>query len=109
MRTSEERPAKLHRRMEAMREARDRRRYLLVSASACTACLAAAILLSVVFSRIQLQPSGTIGNSAAASAFSSSALGFVVTAVIAFFLGAFVTVFCFRIKKHLKDPKRDDD
>ena len=109
MRTSEERVQELHRRMNAMEKAKSRRRYQLMCAAACTACLAITIAMALVIASLPIQSPGEITGSAAASIFADQAsLGYVVVALLAFCLGALVTVFCFRIKKHMKENQDDD-
>ena len=109
MRTSEERVQELHRRMNAMEKARNRRRYQMICAAACTACLAITVVMALVIAHLPIQSpiEGTGG--AAASIFADHAdLGYVVVALLAFCLGALVTVFCFRMKKHMKEREKDD-
>ena len=108
MRTSEERVQELHRRMEAMEKAKSRRRYQVVCAAACMACLAITIAMALVVASLPIQSPGTTTGGAAASIFADHAsLGYVVVALLAFCLGALVTVFCFRMKKHLKENQDD--
>ena len=108
MRTSEERVEELHRRMSARRKDRAQRRYTAVSAAAFGACLATALLLAVAVSRVPIADPGAAAAAATASIFAGSmALGYVVVALLAFCLGALVTVFCFRMKKH-GEERRDD-
>lgn len=109
MRTSEERIQELHRRMNAMKEAKSRRRYRLVCSAACVASLTITILLALIIARLPYQAPGEITGSAAASIFADRAsLGYVVIALLAFCLGALVTIFCFRMKKHMKERQDDD-
>ena len=109
MRTSEERVQELHRRMEAKEKAKGRRRVQLMCAAACTACLAVTVAMALTIASLPVRSPGAINGSAAASIFADHAsLGYVVVALLAFCLGALVTVFCFRVKKHMKE-NRDDD
>ena len=109
MRTSEERVRELYRRMEAMEKARGRSRYRLLCAAACAACLAVAVAMALVIASLPVRLPGEIYGSAAASIFADHASqGYVVVALLAFCLGALVTVFCFRVKRHMKE-RRDDD
>ena len=39
---------------------------------------------------------------------SEELLGGVVIALLAFILGVFFTVFCYRLKRHLKENEKDD-
>ena len=109
MRTSEERVQELHRRMNAMEKAKSRHRVQLMCAGACTACLAIPIAMALVIASLPIQSPGEIIGSAAASIFADHAsLGYIVVALLAFCLGALVTVFCFRMKKHMKENQDDD-
>ena len=109
MRTSEERVQELHRRMNAMKEAKSRRRVRFVCAAACAACLTMTVMLALIIARLPYQAPNDITGSAAASIFVDHAsLGYVVVALLAFCLGILVTIFCFRMKKHMKE-KQDDD
>ena len=109
MRTSEERVQELHRRMRAMEDARNRHRYRLVCAAACSASLAISIVMAVVIANLPIQAPGEGMGGAAASIFvNHAALGYVVVALLAFCLGTLVTIFCFRIKKHMKEKGNDD-
>lgn len=109
MRTSEERVQELHRRMNAMEKAKSRRRYQLMCAAACTTCLVITFAMALVIASLPIQSPGEITGSAAASIFAEHAsLGYVVVALLAFCLGALVTVFCFRMKKHMKENQDND-
>ena len=109
MRTSEERVRELHRRMAAMEREKRRRRVQLLCAAACTACLAVTVAMALVIASLPVRSPGELAGSAAASIFADHAsLGYVAVALLAFCLGAMVTVFCFRMKNHRKE-NRDDD
>ena len=104
MRTSEERVAEMHRRMDEMKRAKARRRHLLNGAAACAVCLAAAVPLALGMSRIPLRAREMPVGEAAASIFAGdSASGIIVTALTAFVLGVLVTVFCFRLRGHMEE------
>ena len=108
MRTSEERIQELHDRMNSLKETKTRRNDLLKSAAAFAVCLAITVALALVIARVPVLDPGDIGESAAASIFAEhSALGYVVIAILAFCLGALVTIFCYRLRKH-KEENRDD-
>ena len=109
MRTFEERTQELHRRMDSLQRKKQHRRYILTCAAALIVCLAIVILIAFGISRIGIQTTDINTGSAAASIFADQAsLGYVVVALLAFCLGALVTVFCFRIKKHMKENQDDD-
>ena len=109
MRTSEERIQELHRRMEQTRRARDYRRVRMLAAAAGTLSVAVIVLVAVWISRIPVRipaagPAGT-----AASIFAGQgALGYVITALLAFALGIMLTIFCYRLRKRLDEEDRDD-
>ena len=108
MRTSEERVQELHRRMEDLQWTRRHRQYVIGSVLACAACLMITIILA--FSVAGLPAGNPISGSGTytASIFTNySALGYVVVALVAFCLGALVTVFCFRLREHM-GVKKDD-
>ena len=97
MRTSEERVQEMHRRMGTLKTAKIRR-YRRISAVFCAACFALTVGLALVMS-----------GSAAASIFTGrEALGSVVIAILAFCLGALVTILCFRVRKHTEENRNDD-
>ncbi len=106
MRTSEERVRELHRRMDKMERSAVNRRYLAICAAVCTACFAIAVTAAVWVSGLMIQPAVQAGGSVAASILAdNAALGYVVIALLAFALGAAVTVFCYRLKKYMDKKK----
>ena len=109
MRTSEERVRELHRRMEAMEKAKSRRRVQLICAAACSTCVVITVAITLVIASLPVHSPGAIAGSAAASIFADHAsLGFVVVALLAFCLGALVTIFCFRMKRHMQENQDND-
>ena len=110
MRTSEERVAELHCRMDALKRARSRRKYRLTCTVAYAACLAVTVLLGLGMSRLLVQKADIVPVGVSGSIFvDHSSLGYVVIALIALCLGILVTVFCFQIKKHMdEEDKRND-
>ena len=109
MRTFEERTQELHRRMDSLQRKKQHRRYILTCAAALIVCLAIVILIAFGISRIGIQTTDINTGSAAASIFGEHALlGYVVAAVVSLCLGVLVTIFCFRIKKHMGEDKKDD-
>ena len=109
MRTSEERVEELHRRMNTVREKELRRRAYTMYTAAGAIGLSVVILLALMVSRLPvavqtIDPGGT-----AASIFAdNAALGYVVIAIVAFALGIFLTILCFRLKKRMDKEKHDD-
>jgi len=109
MRTSEERVQELHRRMNTMEAKKSHRRFQLMCVAACTVSLAITIAMALVIASHPVQSPGEITGSAAASIFSDHVLlGYVVVALLAFCLGALVTIFCFRMKNHRKEKQNND-
>ena len=109
MRTSEERVQELHARMNTLTETKNRRRFILTSAAAFAVCIALTVAMALMISKLPVRIPGESGESAAASIFAEhEALGYVVIALLAFCLGSLVTIFCFRIKKHLEEKQNDD-
>ena len=108
MRSSEERVKELHRRMDAMKRAKACRRYVLTCAAAIAACLSVTVLLALGVSRLPVQAqSGAVAGMTASVFAGSPALSYIVVALVALILGAMVTVFCFRLRRHMEE-KRDD-
>lgn len=109
MRTSEERVAELHRRMNSVRQAERRRQYLQMGALV-SAALVILLSVSVGISRLPVQPDGVGYNGMTASIFaSSSALGYIVVVIVGLCLGALATVFCYRVKRHMEEEEKADD
>ena len=109
MRTSEERVEELHRRMASHRHAR-MRRSRMTAASAAAACLAAVVLLALGVSRSEAAYPGGAGAGMTASIFAGhGALGFVSVALVAFCLGALVTILCYRLKENGENGETRND
>ena len=110
MRTSEERVAELHRRMDALKQAKALRRYRLTCAAACAAALIVAVLTALGVSRLPIQASETVSGSVTASIFAGhESVGYVVVALVALCLGVLVTVFCFRMKRRMGETEKHND
>ena len=110
MRTSDERVKELHERMTALKKERDHRTYRILSAAAVAVCLAFAVGLAVLISKVSVRLPDTEMEGAAASIFAENeALGIIVAAILAFTLGVMVTVFCFRLRMHQDEehPKEE--
>ncbi|MBP5184665.1 MAG: DUF4179 domain-containing protein [Lachnospiraceae bacterium] len=100
MPTSEDRIKELHRRMDAMEQADNRRRYKIISTVAFAACFALTVVLALIFAQLPVSGAAPVTDSATASIFADNeALGYIVIAILAFCLGAIATIFCYRIKK----------
>lgn len=107
MRTSEARIEELHRRMDALKKERIRRRYMLQCSAAGIACLAIVIVMAFVIAGTAVQSSGAGPGGFSASIFADHAtLRYVIVALLAFCLGVLVVIFCFRLRKHMEE--KDD-
>lgn len=109
MRTSEERVAELHRRMKSVRQAERRKQYLQMGALVSAAWVIL-LFISVAISRLPVQPAGVGSDGMTASIFaSSSALSYIMVSLAGLCLGALVTVFCYRMKRHMEEEDKRDD
>lgn len=109
MRTSEERIAELHHRMNLLKQAKSKRRYRMICTAAYAACLAVTVLLTLGVSRLSVQTNGSVSDSVTGSIFAAhEALGHIVVALIALCLGVLVTVFCFRLKRRMDEKDKND-
>ena len=111
MRTYNERVEELHLRMLALEHSKAVRKVRLVSTAAYGICAMISAFLAVMISSVRIQTTGELGGGATASIFADhAALGYVVVALLAFCLGALVTIICHRMKKQLikKEDSRDD-
>ena len=109
MRTSEERIEELHRRTAFLRQAKLRRKYRLLGGLAVCICLVLSVLFAAVVAHAPASTIGTISTGATASIFTDhGALGFVMVAVVAFCLGALVTILCYHMKKRVADGDKQD-
>ena len=110
MRTSEERVAELHKRMERMRRTKSQHRYRAVCIALCAACMIVTVGFSILISQAPLQSPTQAGSGATASIFAENpVLGYIVVALVALLLGISVTVFCFRLKQHMAEKENYDD
>ena len=110
MRTSEQRIEELHRRMNALKQAKALRKYRLTCAAACTAALIVTVLIALGVSRFPIQVNNPVSGGVTASVFAgNTALGYIVTALIALCLGILVTVFCFRMKRRMNETEKYND
>ena len=108
MRTNEERVKELHRRMMHRKKEKNIRKYALQCAAACAVCLVITVVIAFVIAHAPVPAPSVGADGVSASMFAGHALlGYVVVALLAFCLGAVVTVFCFRLRKHMEE--KDDD
>ena len=108
MMTSEERVEKLHSRMEALRQEKSRKKYIIQCSAICVVSLLITAGIALLIASVPVLDTSAEPGMISASIFAEhSALGYVFVALLAFCLGALVTILCFRIKKH-KEEKSDD-
>ena len=102
MMTSEERVLELHRRMNNYTQEKRNRSFRVVNVMAFAACLALTFALAGMIAAVPSFTTGISEGNATASLFTEhEALGYMIIAMIAFCLGSMVTIFCYRIRKHL--------
>lgn len=110
MRTNEDMLRAVHQRADRMRRDGQKRRRLWMGGGAAAGALAIVILLAV---RMPSLTEGLVSvrtNTMQASMLTESgALGYAVTGVVAFLLGAAVTVFCFTLRSRRGGEKNDHD
>ena len=108
MRSHEERVAETKRRIAQIEREKRRRRNTITMASAVAACLVLLIGASLAMPGIaaSIQTGDYSGFETAASMYGGgAALGYIAIGLLAFLLGACVTVLCFR----LRQMNREDD
>ena len=110
MRTNEERIAAMHKRAAELEKEKRQHKVQIIQTVSVAACFALVIVLSLLmpgFSEAFVV--GDQQGSMSASIFSaSSVLGYIVIGILAFLLGAAVTIFCFRLKKWKAGTERKD-
>lgn len=111
MRTNEERIAAMHKRADELKKKRQRYRMWVIHSASAVAGFAAVILLAVFVPEVSTEmSSNTTPGAMNASIFSpNGALPLIIIAVIAFFFGVTVTIFCFRLKKWREEQDRSDE
>ena len=108
MRTADERVDALHLRMNTRRREKALRKARTAGASAVAVSLALVLLFAVYISRVQIQTPVPATVGATASIFADHAsLGYVVVALLAFCLGALITILCQRLKKRADEEASD--
>ena len=108
MRTSDERLDELHRRMDKRKRDKNNRGFILRSVAVCAVGLAVTVAAAYLvakapYLKTEVAEGGIPGSIIATQA----ALGYIVIGLLAFCLGALVTVFCFRLRKHLEEKNND--
>ncbi len=108
MRTSEERLDELHRRMDKRTSNKKSCDYILRSAAVCIAGLAITVACALLIAKAPYSNPGAAESGIPGSIIATqSVLGYIVIGILAFCLGTIVTIFCFRLRKHLEE--KDDD
>ena len=109
MRTNEERILAMHQRAgEIGREVRAKKARVYGSVSLAAGLMAAVLIAVMVPDMVQSISTEQVSNAMMASIFTNStALGYIVVAVLAFLLGAAVTIFCFHLRKWKNEDPED--
>jgi len=91
----------MHTRAAEIRREQTKRRNTIIGAMSVFACLLVVIALGFVFPKIMTgtPPESDFVDMNASIFSGSDALGYIVIAILAFLLGAAVTVFCFRLRR----------
>ena len=116
MRSHEERIAEVRRRITEKQRQKRRKQRRIVAISCIAACLAVIVGVSFVMPGIvgQIMPGTYFGFETAATILGGgTALGYMVIGLLAFILGACVTILCFRIhqlnKEEQTEMKKEDN
>ena len=110
MRSHEERVAETKRRIAKIEREKRLRRNTITMASAVAACLALLIGASLAMPGVaaSIQTGDYSGFETAASMYGGgAALGYIVIGLLAFLLGACVTVLCFRLRQMNREDGQD--
>ena len=110
MRSHEERVVETKRRIAKIERAKRLRRNTITIASAVAACLALLVGASLAMPGIaaHIQTGNYSGFETAASIFhGGAALGYIVIGLLAFLLGVYVTVLCFRLRQMNREDGQD--
>ncbi len=109
MRTDEERIKAMHERAGQLKREARRRKVMVIQAAASVISFAAVIIFACFAPGIVGKGMPEIVSAGMnASIFSgNNMLGYIVTGVLAFLLGASVTIFCYRLKKWEDEKDRD--
>ena len=113
MRTDDERIERMHARAAELSRQKRAHKVKIMQAAGAVASFAAVIMLAVFVPRVtdleEGNPAGQTGGMHASIFGDSAALGYIVIAVIAFLLGAAVTIFCFRLRKWQEEKDAEKD
>ena len=110
MRSHEERIAEVRRRIAEKERQKRRKQRRIVAISCIAACLAVIVGVSFAMPGIvgQIEPGTSSGFETAATILGgSTALGYIVIGLLAFVLGACVTILCFRIHQLNKEEQTE--
>lgn len=106
MRTTDERLRAAKRRAEELARQERRRRGAIAVLACSAACLAVIFALALAMPSIMARLSAAeYGTGLTASMFSGGSLGYLVIGLLAFALGACVTVLCVRLRRHERDEE----
>ena len=110
MRSHEERIAEVRRRITEKERQKRRKQRRIVAISCIAACLAVIVGVSFIMPGIvgQIEPGASSGFETAATILGGgTALGYMVIGLLAFILGACVTILCFRIHQLNKEEQTE--
>ena len=109
MRTDEERIKAMHERAANIKREARRRKVMVIQAAASVVSFAAVIVFACLVPGIvgKGMPEIVSGGMNASIFSGNDMLGYIVTGVLAFLLGASVTIFCYRLKKWEEEKDRD--
>ena len=110
MRTNEERTALIHQRTRELKRQQARKKERLVDLS-CVAGSLILILLAMWIPDSLAHSEGTMAHSAmTASLIGGSAFsGYIVMGILSFLLGVCVTILLYRLHRHFRDRKEEQD
>lgn len=112
MRTIEERTKRIHQRTAELKLERQKKQQRILGVVSVAACLFILIGVSALMPEwTRVMPEMSISHSSGAASIlgSSERLGYIVIAVLAFFLGVSVTIFLYRLRQRNERSQREDD
>ena len=111
MRTDEERILAMHRRAAQFEKERRVMRSRLLGAGSVVFCLALVLGFAAYIPIVSkmIAPAEPSENMHASIFANSPVLGYIVTGLLAFFLGIAVTIFCYRLKKWQQEIPGESD
>jgi len=108
MRTNEERLTAVHARASELRREKRAKQTRLWGAAGVLLCLALAAAPAMWMPRFAAMLSGAPDTMSASIFAENGALGYLVTALLAFLLGVSATMFCLHLRKWREEKDRED-